>query len=277
MPAADSDFEDLLSEPFDDTLPNRLSGLLGDAELDTMAWALPLALRGNIPAARQYVDAYRQVARRLLEAAAQARPELVRVDADEVVVKDQSGHQAGFVLQAMEQTAAEAPFSRWAALRGIKQGVMLHALASLRSLLPDTQPLEPPVVSGVLPISELDTRRFLAAVRRSLNAGQPPLDRIRDTFDLNNTELGRLFGVTRQAVQDWARRGVPSDRQDKVTAVAAIADLLERKLKADRIPGVVRRPAAAYDGHSMLDLIAADRHQELLEITRRSFDWATAA
>ncbi len=39
----------------------------------------------------------------------------------------------------------------------------------------------------------------------------------------------------------------------------------------------MRAPAAAYGGRSMLQLIAADRHHELLELVARSFDWATIA
>ncbi len=42
-------------------------------------------------------------------------------------------------------------------------------------------------------------------------------------------------------------RGVPAERQEKV-AVAALADLLEQKLKPSPIPGVARRDGAAYGG-----------------------------
>jgi hypothetical protein len=52
-----------------------------------------------------------------------------------------------------------------------------------------------------------------------------------------------------------------------------LADLLERKLKAGRAPEVARRPAAAYGGQTMLELIARDRHRELLETVDASFDW----
>ena len=73
-----------------------------------------------------------------------------------------------------------------------------------------------------------------------------------------------MFGVSRQGAKDWLERGVPADRQNKVATVAAITDLLERKLKADRIPGIARRAADAYDGYTILELIALDRHGELL-------------
>jgi hypothetical protein len=62
-----------------------------------------------------------------------------------------------------------------------------------------------------------------------------------------------------------------------VATISSIADLLERKLKPGRVAGIARRAAPAYGGKTMLELIAEERHDELLEITRRSFDWATAA
>jgi DNA-binding XRE family transcriptional regulator len=101
------------------------------------------------------------------------------------------------------------------------------------------------------------------------------LDPIADRFELSETELGRLFGVSRQAVGQWRERGIPSNRMAKVTTVAAIADLLGHQLKPERVPGVARRPADAYGGLSMLDLIERNREDELLTLIRRSFDWAS--
>ncbi|MDQ3759670.1 MAG: hypothetical protein M3331_06995 [Actinomycetota bacterium] len=96
-------------------------------------------------------------------------------------------------------------------------------------------------------------------------------------FGLNRTETGRLFGVTRQAVESWHVDGVPSRRQEKAAAVAGIADLLSRRLKPERLPGIARRPAEAYGGLTMLEMIERDRHLELLAIVRASFDWAQTA
>jgi hypothetical protein len=103
------------------------------------------------------------------------------------------------------------------------------------------------------------------------------LDPIADAFELSETELGRLFGVSRQAVGQWRDRGVPSSRMAKVTTVAAICDLLGHQLKAERIPGVARRPADAYGGLSMLEMIERGREDELIRKIRRSFDWASPA
>jgi hypothetical protein len=103
------------------------------------------------------------------------------------------------------------------------------------------------------------------------------LDPIAETFGLSETELAGLFGVKRQAIQQWRDRGIPSRRQAKASSVAAIADLLSHQLKPERIPGIVRRPAPAYGGISALEMIEDDRQEQLYEIVRRSFDWATPA
>jgi hypothetical protein len=103
------------------------------------------------------------------------------------------------------------------------------------------------------------------------------LSTIEEPLGLSKTELGRLFGVTRQAIDGWHEQGVPAARQAKAAAVAATVDLLAHRLKPERLPGIVRRPARAYGGLTMLEMIARDRHEELLAITRRSFDWASTA
>jgi hypothetical protein len=103
------------------------------------------------------------------------------------------------------------------------------------------------------------------------------LDEVQSTFGLSKTELGRLFRVSRQAVDQWRARGVPGDRQEKAATITAIADLLSHQLKAERLPGIARRPARAYGGLTMLQMIERDRHRELLERVRATFDWASAA
>lgn len=103
------------------------------------------------------------------------------------------------------------------------------------------------------------------------------LEAIQETLALSKTELGELFGVSRQAIDQWRDDGLPSSRQAKVAAVSAICDLLAHRLKGERIPGVARRPAAGYGGLNMLQMISRDRHEELLERIRASFDWSATA
>jgi hypothetical protein len=64
-----------------------------------------------------------------------------------------------------------------------------------------------------------------------------------------------------------------SRHQEKLAAALALGDLLERRLKTGRLPAVARRPADAYGGLTMLDLIARGHHRELLQGVDASFDW----
>jgi DNA-binding XRE family transcriptional regulator len=98
-----------------------------------------------------------------------------------------------------------------------------------------------------------------------------------ELFELDRTELARLFGVRRQAVEQWERRGVPADRRGKLATIVALGELLARRLRPGLLPGVARRAAGAYGGLTMLEMIRRDRHDALLEDVRKSFDWATTA
>lgn len=98
------------------------------------------------------------------------------------------------------------------------------------------------------------------------------LPRILHVWGLSDAEAGRAFGVTRQAVSKWRRNGVPGSRRAAIADLAATTDLLERYLKADRIPAAVRRPAPALEGRAMIDLVAEGRTAELLARTRDLFD-----
>lgn len=100
---------------------------------------------------------------------------------------------------------------------------------------------------------------------------------VREIFDLNQTEVGELFGTTRQAIASWLEHGVPSIRQPKLHTLLEIGELLERKLKPGRVSAVFRKPAAAYGGQSMFDRVRDDRQDEVLDTVRETFDWSVTA
>lgn len=104
-----------------------------------------------------------------------------------------------------------------------------------------------------------------------------PLLRVREIFELNQTELGELFGTSRQAVASWQERGVPIIRQPKLHTLLEIGELLDRKLKPGRVPGVFRKPSSAYGGASMFKWVCDDRHDEVLDKVRETFDWTVTA
>lgn len=97
------------------------------------------------------------------------------------------------------------------------------------------------------------------------------LERIMRRWRLSRTELGALFGVSRQAVSKWLADGVPADRVERVADVDAITDLLDRYLERDRVAAVVRRDAPGLGGASLIELVADGRSREALRLTREMF------
>jgi hypothetical protein len=102
------------------------------------------------------------------------------------------------------------------------------------------------------------------------------LHRVLSVWGLNQSEAADLFGVARQAVSKWLDRGVPTERAEAVAQLAAATDLLVRYVKRDRIPAVVRRPAPALAGKSLVDLVRASRPRDVLDACRTMFDFERA-
>ena len=104
-----------------------------------------------------------------------------------------------------------------------------------------------------------------------------PLRSAMVTLDLSSKDMASLMGVTRQAVDKWLRGGPPPERLGKIGAIAGIAGILRYRLRAGLAPVVARRPAEAYGGRTMLEVIADDEHEWLLRSVRESFDFAHVA
>jgi len=208
--------------------------------------ALPRALRGEAAAARRYAKAWRGLVQALL-------------------ASHDAGAAAGDVLDHLALTAPFHPDGPINALLSAAAGIISGMRPSAISSHP--APLPAPV----------EYERFALAVLQELSGSGSDLARLMAGWQLSVSDVARLFGVTRQAVQQWLDDGVPGARQPKALQILRIADLLERNLERPRIPAVVRSDAGAYGGRSMLEMIAEDRHDELLESVERSFDWASTA
>lgn len=227
--------------------------------------ALDEAIRGDLAAVRSYVVAYL---------------EMVHTLSEQLPTEPVERHRVA-TLACRE--AISLPFR--ARLVGDLPGlsISMALLSDMRDMTVAADPLvwpepRPGPLLG-LEIGDLDVRRFERIVDRLLDrqVTMGPLEEVVDVFDLSHTEAGQLFGVTRQAVAQWLERGVPADRAAKVTTVAQLAELLRHHLLVERIPGIARKNAESYGGLTMLEMIADDRHDELLDTARRSFDWATTA
>ena len=238
------------------------------------------AVRGHPEAFHQYVGTWGSFTRQVLACIHESRPDLVVESHGGLAVVDVKGKASTLPLELIKLGAFEAPFSGWVAKLGPGEGAALSLLSRVRQTLRGVAPLEPPAKAG-FPHWDIDPpahQRFVRLVAFELIADKPAIRRIAEIFDLNHTKLGELFGVTRTAATDWLDKGnVPSDRQAKLVTILAIGELLLRKLRSGLVPGVARKQSEAYGGLSMLQMISADRHEELLELTRESFDWAATA
>lgn len=99
-----------------------------------------------------------------------------------------------------------------------------------------------------------------------------PLRRLVKLWDLSNAAAARLFGVSRQAFSKWLASGPPADRADDVARVAAITDLLDRYVKRERIPAVVRRPAPVLGERSIIDMVEAGEYADAAARVGTMFD-----
>lgn len=210
--------------------------------------SLPLALRGDEGGCIAYARAWKRLVADLLASCP---------DAPDAAVG---------VLERLALTAPFEPEGPFRALVSVAAGIIpgMEVPTTTR-----TRPAPPPDPIGLA--------RFTRLVLAELVGAGTGLEALMASWRLSITDVARVFGVRRQAVQQWLAEGVPPGRQPKLLAILGIADLLERNLLPERIPAVVRAPSPADGGASMLEVLAADRHEELLERTRRSFDWAWSA
>lgn len=101
--------------------------------------------------------------------------------------------------------------------------------------------------------------------------GAPDVVKVLETWRLTRAETARLFGVSRQAIGKWRRRGVPPERAEAIADLAAATGLLVRHLRRDRIPAVVRRPIPARGDTSLVALLGRGDTRAVLAACRDMF------
>lgn len=99
-----------------------------------------------------------------------------------------------------------------------------------------------------------------------------PLARLGALWDLSNAAAARLFGISRQAYSKWLASGPPADRVDDVTAADNITTLLDRYVKRERIPAVVRRPSERFGDRSIVERLEHGDFEETESLVRETFD-----
>jgi hypothetical protein len=113
-------------------------------------------------------------------------------------------------------------------------------------------------------------RRIIDRLDHQLNAG--PLQRTVRLWDLSATQLGSMFGISRQAASKWLADGAPASRRDQVALLGQATDLLDQWVKRERIPAVVRRPVESLGGRTRLDVALAGEFEVLRDELYDTFD-----
>lgn len=214
--------------------------------VDAVLAPLRAALRGDEASARRFARAWRRLVRQLAG----------------------DGPVEPAALDVLDHLALTAPFAG---------GGPITALVSVaRGIIADVPPLPTDDGPATLP-DPVAYQRFSRVVLLELSGAGTGLERLIAAWQLSVSDVARLFGVARQAVQQWLDDGVPTARQPKLATILRIADLLDRNLLPERVPAVVRTPAAAYGDRSILQAIADDDHESVREVVERSFDWTATA
>jgi hypothetical protein len=216
---------------------------------DELVRWLPDALRGDERAARRYARAWRDLVVALLA----EHPEA----------------PAG-AATVLDHHALTAPFDP----AGPQHALMSAAGGIISGM---TSPGPPPRAAITTVPDTVDYQRFSRYVLSEISGAGTGLESLLAAWQMTVTEMATLFGVRRQAVGQWLDVGVPAIRLPKLATMQRVAELLERNLLAERVPAVVRAPSDRWHGATMLELVAADRHEELLVDVARSFDWAASA
>lgn len=176
-----------------------------------------------------------------------------------------------------EPAPREAPLTR-ARLRTYAEGLLLDP-----GVVPKPAVLREAVLCYAREVTEagpggeelLSLAEVLTSLRPSDRA--PALGEIRSILGLSDPELARILGVTRQALEQWRKRGIPVERSAEVDRLSAAAEWLAEELIADRIPQIVRTPVPALGGRTMLEFARAEGSLAWLEHLAMLFSMQTTA
>ena len=107
--------------------------------------------------------------------------------------------------------------------------------------------------------------------------GADALDLIRGVFGLSETEVARLFSVSRPALGRWREGGVPVERGADVDRVRELAEYFHRKFLPVRIPQIVRTRGRGLGDKTVLTVIAESGVQPVYAYLERLFSYTPTA
>lgn len=118
-------------------------------------------------------------------------------------------------------------------------------------------------------------RQIVDRLDHQLNAS--PLQRTVRLWDISASQLGEMFGISRQAASKWLSDGAPAGRRDQVALLGQATDLLDQWVKRERIPAVVRRPVEQLGGRTRLEVALAGEFELLRDELADTFDLTRVA
>jgi hypothetical protein len=245
--------------------------------MSVFAACLVPALQGQWAAVELLVGTWNGGVTDVLAGYSHRVPDIV-VDRGIFQLKTMSGKVQTIGVAALEARVVDVATSSLLAEYGMGRGTSLTLLHEVRSALPHGPGVfKIPVGYPDLPHGT-DFARFRRLCEVALRRMQPPLDYISSQFGLNRQELGSLFGVSRQAVDEWDLRGrIPDRHAVTVSDLVSVAELLDRKLKPGRLQLLIRNPSPAFGGKTFLDMVREGNISELRQQTEQALDWAATA
>ena len=100
------------------------------------------------------------------------------------------------------------------------------------------------------------------------------LEEIRDVFGLTKSEMADLLGRRAQSVVEWETRGVPREKRASVERLLDLAHLFRKRIRASRIPEIVRTPDEWLGNRTILETLRADGVDPVYAYLGRLFDYS---
>lgn len=262
---------------WDDDVAETLRAIQTESS-DPLEDVFPRALRGEWAAVRLVCSGWVGFVDELAAAVTELKTAPIRRSGDQFAVHLTANHWSAEPLIQVHRMVADAPFQPWVGRYGWDLGTKVFAVDTFRFLMPGCVRVHAHARGGWPELPEhTDVPRFRRLVELALRSMLPPLVQVAEMFEFSDTELGAIFGVSRQAVSQWQTGEVPTSRMGKLSNILAVGELIERKLKPGMLPVVARRSAAQYGGRTMVEMMELGRDEELRELTEQTFDWSATA
>jgi hypothetical protein len=119
-------------------------------------------------------------------------------------------------------------------------------------------------------LSELFAHRYKQDASRSLG-------RTMATLQLSPAKIGSLFDVSRQAINLWLDRGIPTDRIASVRRVDDLVARLSHTFKPERLPEIVQTRLPGLGNRTIIEAIGSGHIADVYAMLDRLTSWIPAA